>query len=91
MYMLKGWSSVWQEQLRNLSKRQPQGNEISTSFWRSVQDTDFAAREAHYHASCRWGYDDRHQETIKDPNTIEEQAAYMTFQYIVQYVKGSII
>ena len=34
-----------------------------------VQDTDLAAREAHYHATCRRDYtreDDRHQETIKD-------------------------
>ena len=32
-----------------------------------VQDTDLAAREAHYHATCRRDYtreDDRHQETI---------------------------
>ena len=33
--------------------------------------------EAHYHATCRRDYireDDRHQETIKDTKTIEEQA-----------------
>ena len=33
-----------------------------------VQDTDLAAREAHYHASCRRDYtqeDDRRQETIR--------------------------
>ena len=38
-----------------------------------VQDTDLAAREAHYHATCRRDYtreDDRHQETIKDTKTI---------------------
>ena len=32
-----------------------------------VQDTDLAAREADYHATCRRDYtreDDRHQETI---------------------------
>ena len=32
-----------------------------------VQDTDLAARAAHYHATCRRDYtreDDRHQETI---------------------------
>jgi len=43
-----------------------------------VQDTDLAAREAHYHATCRRDYtreDDRHQETIKD---IEEQASSKT-------------
>ena len=43
-----------------------------------VQDTDLAAREAHYHATCRRDYtgeDDRHQETIKDTKTIEEQAS----------------
>ena len=62
----------------------------------NVQDTDLAAREAHYHATCRRDYtreDDRHQETIKDTKTIEEQASNKTtyFQYIVQYVKGSII
>ena len=40
-----------------------------------VQDTDLAAREAHYHATCRRNYtreDDRHQETI------EEQASNKT-------------
>ena len=40
-----------------------------------VQDTDLAAREAHYHATCQRDYtrkDDRHQETIKDTETIEE-------------------
>ena len=55
-----------------------------------MQDTDLAAREAHYHATCRRDYareDDRHQETIKDTETIEEQASNKTiyFQYIVQY------
>ena len=42
---------------------------------------DLAAREAHYHATCRRDYtreDDRHQETIKDTKTIEEQASSMT-------------
>ena len=53
-----------------------------------VQDTDSAAREAHYHATCRRDYtreDDRHQETIQDTKTIEEQASNNTiyFQYIV--------
>ena len=46
-----------------------------------VQDTDLAAREAHYHATCRRDYtweDDRHQQTIKDTKTIEEQASNMT-------------
>ena len=43
-----------------------------------VQDPDLAAREAHYHATCRREYtreDDRHQQTIKDTKTIEEQAS----------------
>ena len=61
-----------------------------------VQDTDLAAREAHYHATCRRDYtreDDKHQETIKDTKTIEEQASNKTiyFQYIVQCVMGRII
>ena len=46
-----------------------------------VQDTDLAAREAHYHATCRRDYtreDDRHLETTKDTKTIEEQASNMT-------------
>ena len=46
-----------------------------------MQDTDLAAREAHYHAICRRDYtreDDRHQETIKDTKTIEEQASNKT-------------
>jgi len=60
-----------------------------------VQDTDLAAREAHYHATCRRDYtreDDRHQETIKDTKTTEEQASNKTiyFQYIVQYVMRRI-
>ena len=61
-----------------------------------VQDTDLAAREAYYHATCRRDYtreDDRHQETIKNTKTIQDQASNKTtyFQYIVQYVKDSII
>ena len=61
-----------------------------------VQATDLAAREAHYHATCRRDYtreDDRHQETIKDTKTIEEQASNKTihFLYIVQYVIGRIV
>ena len=61
-----------------------------------VQDTDLAAREAHYHATCRRDYtreDDRHQETIKDTKTIKEQASNKTvyFQYIVQYVMRRIV
>ena len=37
--------------------------------------------EAHYHATCRRDYtreDDRHQETIKNIKTIEEQASNKT-------------
>ena len=37
--------------------------------------------EAHYHATCRRDYtrkDDRHQETIKDTKTIDEQASNKT-------------
>ena len=37
--------------------------------------------EAHYHATCRRDYtleDDRHQETIKDTKTIEDQASNKT-------------
>ena len=37
--------------------------------------------EAHYHATCQRDYtrgDDRHQETIKDTKTIEEQASNKT-------------
>ena len=48
-----------------------------------VQDTDLTAREAHYHATCQRDYtreDDRHQETVKDTKTIEEQASNMTIQ-----------
>ena len=61
-----------------------------------VQDTDLAAREAHYHVTCRRDYsreDDRHQETTKDTKTIEEQASNKTtyFQYIVQYVMCRIV
>jgi len=46
-----------------------------------VQDTDLAAREAHYHATCRRDYtreDDRQQEAIKDTKTIEEQSSNKT-------------
>ena len=46
-----------------------------------VQDTDLAARGAHYHATCRRDYtreDDRHHETTKDTKTIEEQASNKT-------------
>jgi len=55
-----------------------------------VKDTDLDAPEAHYHATCRRDYtreDDRHQETINDTKTIDEQASSKTiyFQYIVQY------
>ena len=61
-----------------------------------VQDTDLAAQEAHYYATCRRDYsqeDDRHQETTKYTKTIEEQASNKTiyFQYIVQYVMGRIV
>ena len=46
-----------------------------------VQDTDLAAQEAYYHVTCQRDYtpeDDRHQETIKDTKTIEEQASNRT-------------
>ena len=46
-----------------------------------VQDTDLAAQEAHYHATCRRDYtreDDRLQETIKDIKFFEEQASNNT-------------
>ena len=55
-----------------------------------VKDTDLDAPEAHYHGTRRRYYtrkDNRHQETIKDTKTIDEQASNKTiyFQYIVQY------
>ena len=61
-----------------------------------VQDTDLAAQEAHYHATCQRDYtweDDRHQETTKDTKTIEEQAFNKTIyiQYIVQYLMRRIV
>ena len=46
-----------------------------------VPDIDLAAREAHYHATCRRDHtreEDRHQETIKDTKTIEKQASKKT-------------
>ena len=61
-----------------------------------VQDTVLAAGEAHYNATYRRDYtleNDRHQETVKDTKTTEEQASNKTvyFQYIVQYVMGRIV
>ena len=61
-----------------------------------VHDADLAAREAHYHVTCGRDYtreDDRHQETVKDTKTIEEQASNKTiyFKYIVQYVMRRIV
>ena len=61
-----------------------------------VQDTDLAAREAHYHATCPRDYtpkDDGHQQTTKDTKTTEEQASSKTlyFQYIVQYGMRRIV
>ena len=78
--------------MRILPKKLSQENKILLK----VQDTDLAAREAHYHATCRRDYtreDDIHQETVKDTRTIEEQASNKTiyFQYIVQYVMRRII
>ena len=74
------------------SKKQSQDQHILLK----VQNTDLAAREAHYHAACRRDHtreDDRHQEAIKDTKTIEEQPSNKTmhFQYIVQYVMGRIV
>ena len=46
-----------------------------------VQDTVLAAREAHYHATCRRDHtqeDNSHQETIKDTKIIEEQVSNKT-------------
>ena len=63
--------------MRILPKKLSQENKILLK----VQDTDLAAREAHYHATCRRDYtreDGRHQETIKDTKTIEEQASNKT-------------
>ena len=61
-----------------------------------MQDTDLAAREAHYHATCRRDFtreDDKNQETTKDTKSIEELASSKTkyFQFIVQYVMGRIV
>ena len=46
-----------------------------------MQDTDLAARDVHYHATCWRDYtreDDRQQETKKDTKTFEEQASNKT-------------
>ena len=80
--------TLWKEQPHTHTHKAHQDQHILLK----VQDTDLAAREA----ICQKDYtreDDRHQETIKDTKTIEEQASNKTtyFQYIVQYVKGSII
>ena len=51
-----------------------------------VQDTDLAAQEAHYHATCQRDYtreDDRHQETTKDTKTIEKQAFQQDYIFSV--------
>ena len=64
-----------------------------------VQDTDLAAREARYHATCQRDYsreDDRHQEATKDTFTKSKRTfparPYTNyFQYIVQYVMGRIV
>ena len=66
-----------------------------------VQDTDLAAREAHYHATCRRDYtreDDRHQEAIKDTFTKSKRKLptrpykkKKKNQYIVQYVMARIV
>ena len=41
-----------------------------------VQDTDLAAREAHYHATCCRDY--TREDDIKDTKTIKEQASNKT-------------
>ena len=63
-----------------------------------MKDTDLAAWEAYYHATCRRDYsreDDRHQETItiKDTKIIEELASNQIIyvQYTVQYVMGKLV
>ena len=59
------------------SKKQSQDQHILLK----VQNTDLAAQEAHYHATCRRDYsreDDRHQGIIKDTKTIEELASNKT-------------
>ena len=59
------------------SKKQSQDQHILLK----VQNTDLAAREAHYHATCRrvsTREDDRYQGIIKDTKTIEELASNKT-------------
>ena len=86
--MLKSGSNVWQKQLRSLSEKQPQENKISTFIWRCK----VLAWLLEMHTIMpSVGEDDRHQATNKDTNTTEEQASdKTTFQYLAQYVDGSI-
>ena len=63
-----------------------------------VQDTDLAARKAHYDATCWRDYtreDDRNQETIKtlkpSKSKLPTRPYKHYFQYIVQYVMGRIV
>lgn len=60
-----------------------------------VLNRDLAAREAHYHASCRKEYTrvgDRNENSVKDINTVQEQNAHSeAFEYITEYVQESII
>ena len=63
-----------------------------------VQDTDLAAWEAHYHATCQRDYTREDTDTRKPSKTLKPLKSKLPtrpyknyFQYIVQYVMGRIV
>ena len=63
-----------------------------------VQDTDLAARKAHYHATCQRDYTREDTDTRKPSKTLKPLKSKLPtrpyknyFQYIVQYVMDRIV
>ena len=74
--LVKCMTKTVEDSVKEATKRKQDQNILL-----KVQDSDLAAREAHYHATCQRGYtrgDDRHQEPTKDTKIIEKQASSKT-------------
>ena len=93
--MLKTLAKTAEESAKEATKRK-QDQDILLK----VQDIDLAAREAHYHATCRRDYtrEDDRPDTRKPSKTLKPLKSKLPtrpyknyFQYIVQYAMGRIV
>ena len=91
-----GGSNVWQKQPRTLSKKQPQENKISTSFWRCkiltwLHEKHITMPQVGEITLERMTDTRKPSKTLKPLKSKLPTRPQVYFQYIVQHVIGRIV